>query len=47
MCAAWIIDACRAYKISEADNLAWGRNDNYSSKTSGFIKFIGSEAENE
>jgi len=47
MCAAWNIEACGAYKICEADNLAWGRNDNYSSETSCVIKFIGLEAENE
>jgi hypothetical protein len=47
MCAAWTIDACMAHKISEADNLAGGRNDNYSSTIFCVIKFIGLEVENE
>lgn len=47
MCTAWTIDACGTYNVSESDNLAWGKNDNYSSKKSCVIKFIGLEAENE
>jgi hypothetical protein len=36
-----------AYKISEADNLVWGRNDDYNYTTYCIIKIIGLEAENE
>jgi len=47
VCAAWTIDACMDYKISEADISAWGGNGNCSSTTYCVIEIIGLEAENE